>query len=265
MAVFGITHTINTKVGNDFIRGVSGGERKRVTIAEATLAGAPLQCWDNSTRGLDSANALQFCKTIRAQTEYFGTTAVVAIYQAPQVAYDIFDKVSVIYDGQQIFYGRCDMAKDFFVRMGFHCPREQTTPDFLTSLTSPNERQARWGFEHTVPTNADEFVRRWKASPEYEQLLADITAFEQRHPVNGEEYDKFLASRRQQQSKHARVKSPYTLSYGGQIKLCLIRGYQRLASDPSMVVAMLIGNSVMALITSSIFYNLRKLGLLHPG
>ena len=53
MAMFGISHTANTRVGNDFVRGVSGGERKRVTIAEATLSMAPLQCWDNSTRGLD--------------------------------------------------------------------------------------------------------------------------------------------------------------------------------------------------------------------
>ena len=52
MAMFGIGHTANTRVGNDFIRGVSGGERKRVSIAEATLSNAPLQCWDNSTRGL---------------------------------------------------------------------------------------------------------------------------------------------------------------------------------------------------------------------
>jgi len=51
MAMFGISHTFNTRVGNDFVRGVSGGERKRVTIAEATLSFAPLQCWDNSTRG----------------------------------------------------------------------------------------------------------------------------------------------------------------------------------------------------------------------
>jgi len=51
MAMFGISHTLNTRVGNDFVRGISGGERKRVTIAEATLSFAPLQCWDNSTRG----------------------------------------------------------------------------------------------------------------------------------------------------------------------------------------------------------------------
>ena len=89
MAIFGLKHTINTKVGNDFVRGVSGGERKRVSISEAALSGAPLQCWDNSTRGLDSANAVEFCKTLRTETDLLGSTAVVAIYQAPQSAYDV--------------------------------------------------------------------------------------------------------------------------------------------------------------------------------
>lgn len=89
MAVFGISHTVNTRVGNDFVRGVSGGERKRVTIAEAALSGAPLQCWDNSTRGLDSANAIEFCKTLRISTDLLGSTAAVAIYQAPQSAYSV--------------------------------------------------------------------------------------------------------------------------------------------------------------------------------
>lgn len=47
MAVCGLSHTYNTKVGNDFVRGVSGGERKRVSIAEMILAGSPLAAWDN--------------------------------------------------------------------------------------------------------------------------------------------------------------------------------------------------------------------------
>lgn len=89
MAMFGISHTKNTRVGDDFIRGVSGGERKRVTIAEAALSYAPLQCWDNSTRGLDSANALEFCKTLRTQADVMGCTSAVAIYQASQAAYDV--------------------------------------------------------------------------------------------------------------------------------------------------------------------------------
>jgi ATP-binding cassette subfamily G (WHITE) protein 2 (PDR) len=62
MAVLGLSHTYNTKVGDDFVRGVSGGERKRVSVAEMLLAGAPFASWDNSTRGLDSATALKFVK-----------------------------------------------------------------------------------------------------------------------------------------------------------------------------------------------------------
>lgn len=89
MAMFGISHTKKTRVGNDFVRGVSGGERKRVTIAEAALGYSPLQCWDNSTRGLDSANAVEFCRTLRTQADVMGITSCVAIYQSPQAAYDV--------------------------------------------------------------------------------------------------------------------------------------------------------------------------------
>jgi len=129
-ATFGIKHTINTKVGNDFVRGVSGGERKRVSIAEAALSYSPLQCWDNSTRGLDSANAIEFCKTLRTSTDLTDATAAVAIYQAPQTAYDFFDKVILLYQGRQIFFGRTTDAQRYFENMGFECAKRQTVPDF---------------------------------------------------------------------------------------------------------------------------------------
>lgn len=70
MAVLGLSHTYNTKVGNDFVRGVSGGERKRVSVAEMLLAGSPFASWDNSTRGLDSATALKFVK-VRQQAPFW--------------------------------------------------------------------------------------------------------------------------------------------------------------------------------------------------
>ncbi|ODN86312.1 ATP-binding cassette, subfamily G (WHITE), member 2, PDR [Cryptococcus wingfieldii CBS 7118] len=256
MSVFGISHTVNTIVGNDFVRGVSGGERKRVTIAEASLAGAPLQCWDNSTRGLDSANAIEFCKNLRLNADYMGITSVVAIYQAPQSAYDVFDKVSVLYEGEQIFFGKTTEAKQFFLDMGFHCPEQQTTPDFLTSLTSATERTAQPGFEGRVPTNPQEFAAAWKKSDKYRELQEQIQSFEAKYPVHGEQYNSFLESRRAQQSKHIRPKSPYTLSYAGQVKLCLHRGFERLFADPSLTFTQLFGNTAMALIIGSVFYNL---------
>ncbi|EOD52405.1 putative abc transporter cdr4 protein [Neofusicoccum parvum UCRNP2] len=257
MAMFGIGHTLNTKVGNDYVRGVSGGERKRVSIAEATLSRAPLQCWDNSTRGLDSANALEFCRTLRVQTEYLGVSACVAIYQASQGIYDVFDKVTVLYDGRQIFFGRCEDAKDYFVDMGFECPQRQTTADFLTSMTSPAERIVREGYENRVPRMADEFAAVWKASDEYHRLLQDLREYDKKYSFGGKYLDRFVASKKAQQAKLARTKSPYTLSYGQQVRLCLWRCIKRLRADPSLTLTQFFGNAIMALIIGSVFYNLK--------
>ncbi|TVY82747.1 ZEB2-regulated ABC transporter [Lachnellula suecica] len=257
MAKFGINHTVNTRVGNDFLRGVSGGERKRVSIAEAALGGAPLQCWDNSTRGLDSANAIEFCKTLKMSTDLAGSTAVVAIYQAPQSAYDLFDKVLVLYEGYQIYFGRTGDAKSYFENLGFDCPESQTVADYLTSMTSAKERIVRSGFENRVPRTADEFAHVWNNSPERAALIAEINQYNQDYQIGGHHLQEFKKSRRAQQAKRQRVTSPYTLSYVGQIKLCLRRGFWRLRSDPTLTLTQLFGNLMMSLILSSIFFNLQ--------
>lgn len=257
MAIFGISHTINTRVGNEYIRGVSGGERKRVTIAEAALSGAPLQCWDNSTRGLDSANAIEFCKTLRLQTRLFQTTACVSIYQAPQSAYDMFDKAVVLYEGYQIYFGPADEAKQYFVNLGFECPARATTPDFLTSMTAPHERIVRPGFEGKAPRTPEEFAIAWENSAEYTALQADIEEYKSSHPINGPDAEAFRKSRAAQQGRGQRPNSPYTLSFYQQTKLCLWRGWKRLLGDPTLTVGALFANTLMALVISSIFFNLQ--------
>ncbi|OAL54233.1 BcATRO, ABC transporter [Pyrenochaeta sp. DS3sAY3a] len=258
MAMFGISHTMDTRVGDDFIRGVSGGERKRVSIAEAALSGAPLQCWDNSTRGLDSANAIEFCRTLRLSTDLMGATACVAIYQAPQAAYEIFDKVTVLYEGHQIYFGSTKDGKKYFENLGFECPNRQTDGDFLTSMTSAVERVPRSGWESRVPKTAKEFAAVWKSSPERARLMDEITKYDRAFPVGGEHLEKFTASRRAEQSKRQRVKSPYTLDYVQQVKLCLWRGFQRLKGDPSLTLTQLFSNFIMSLVAASVFYNLKN-------
>ncbi|KAH7121877.1 ABC-2 type transporter-domain-containing protein [Dactylonectria estremocensis] len=255
MAMYGISHTVNTKVGNEFVRGVSGGERKRVTIAEATLADAPFQCWDNSTRGLDSANAIEFCKTLRLQSRAFGQTCAVSIYQAPQAAYDLFDKATVVYEGRQIYFGPASKAKDYFVTLGFDCPARQTTPDFLTSMTSPAERFPRDGFN--PPRSPDEFAAVWRNSPEYKTLQADIAEYKTQHPLNGPDAETFRQIKKARQAKGQRLKSPYTLTYSQQVQLCLWRGIRQLIADPWLSVGMLIASAVFGLIVASLFYNMQ--------
>ncbi|KAA8565941.1 hypothetical protein EYC84_009750 [Monilinia fructicola] len=65
MATLGLSHVEKMPVGNDYVKGISAGERKRVSIGEVVLSGCTLQCWDHSTRGLDTASALDFCFEFR--------------------------------------------------------------------------------------------------------------------------------------------------------------------------------------------------------
>nr|A0A2U8U2K9.1 RecName: Full=ABC transporter asL7; AltName: Full=Xenovulene A biosynthesis cluster protein L7 [Sarocladium sp. 'schorii']AWM95783.1 ABC transporter [Sarocladium sp. 'schorii'] len=255
MGMYGISHTADTKVGNDYIRGVSGGERKRVTIAEATLSNAPLQCWDNCTRGLDSANAIGFCKTLRLQSEFFGQSCAVSMYQAPQSAYDLFDKATVLYQGHQIYFGPADEAKAYFERLGFECPSRQTTPDFLTSMTFPEERITRAGFN--PPRTPEEFAAAWRSSPEYKALQTDISEYKTKHPIDGPNAGVYRELKKSYQARGQRIKSPYTLTYMQQVQMCMRRAWNRLVSDPGPTIVVTMGNFVLALIMSSLFFNMQ--------
>jgi ATP-binding cassette subfamily G (WHITE) protein 2 (PDR) len=206
------------------------------------------------TRGLDSANAIEFCNTLRLQSELFGQTCAVSMYQAPQSAYDLFDKALVIYEGRQIYFGPASKAKEYFINLGFDCPARQTTPDFLTSMTFPAECIIRPGYN--PPRTPDEFVTAWKKSPDYNRLQLEIEEYKSQHPIEGPDAVVYRQLKKEHQAKGQRQKSPYTLSYSRQVRLCVWRGFQRFRADPSQTVGMMVANTIMALIMSSLFYNM---------
>lgn len=257
MATYGLSHTRNTKVGNDFIRGVSGGERKRVSIAEVSLCGANIQCWDNATRGLDSATALEFIRALKTSAAILEATPLIAIYQCSQDAYDLFDNVVVLYEGYQIFFGKASRAKEFFETMGYQCPQRQTTADYLTSLTNPAERIVRPGYEDKVPRTAKEFSDYWRASSEYKALVQNIDTY-MADIEDGKTKDAYRASHIARQSDHITPKSPYTVSFGMQVKYIVGRNFQRIRGDPSITIFSIFVQGVLGLILSSMFYNLQQ-------
>lgn len=253
MAMCGLTHTRNTKVGNDFIRGVSGGERKRVSIAEMIVAGSSVCSWDNATRGLDSATAYKFVHNLRLAADLGRSTHVVAIYQASQAIYDIFDKATVLYEGRQIYFGPASHAKAFFERQGWVCPSRQTTADFLTAVTNPIERTPRPGMANKVPQTPEEFEAYWRASPEYKQLQVEIAA--EHHSQATETVDQLRGAKSQMQSKHVRPGSSYIISLPMQIGLATKRAYRRIWNDKAATLTQSFSNIIIALIVGSLYYN----------
>ncbi len=108
----------------------------------------------------------------------------------------MFDKVTLLYEGRQIYFGNIHAAKTYFINMGFECPLRQTTADFLTSITSPAERIIREGFENKTPYTPDEFAAAWQKSEDRAQLLREIDEFDRKYPLGGEALENFKVSRR---------------------------------------------------------------------
>ncbi|CDO96350.1 unnamed protein product [Kluyveromyces dobzhanskii CBS 2104] len=255
MATYGLSHTKDTKVGNELVRGVSGGERKRVSIAEVTICGSRFQCWDNATRGLDSATALEFIRALKTSTAISGSTGVIAIYQCSQDAYDLFDKVCVLHEGYQIYYGSAKEAKGYFERMGYESPSRQTTADFLTAVTNPAERIPNEAFVKEgryIPSTAKEMEEYWRNSPEYAALRQEIEA--ELSKDSTEARQELLDAHVARQSKRQRKSSPYIVNFGMQVKYLTMRNFLRIKKSYGITVGTIAGNTAMALVLGSIFY-----------
>lgn len=216
----------------------------------------PLTYSVHSTRGLDSATAFQFTRTLRLAADLANMAHAVAIYQASESIYELFDKATVLYEGRQIFFGPATAAKAFFERQGWLCPKRQTTGDFLTSVTNPIERKARPGMEDKVPRTAEEFEAYWRHSPEYRALQEDIQRYQEQYPVDphGPAVAELRQNKNFKQAKRVLPKSPYMISIGMQIAYNTRRAYHRIWNYPIPTVTTTVTCVVLALIIGSTVY-----------
>lgn len=221
--LFWIEHTMNTKVGDAFIRGVSGGEKKRVSIAEAMITKASIQCWDNSTRGLDASTALEYVQSLRSLTNMAHISTSVALYQAGESLYELFDKVLLIDDGKCLYYGPTETAAAYFENLGFSRPPRWTTADFLTSVTDQHERQIREGYEDRFPRTAEQFEEAYAKSDVSAANLRDIEEFEQ--------HTEEQRRQRQAATTKATKKKNYTLPFYKQVLVCTHRQFLIMFGD----------------------------------
>ncbi|KAL2785477.1 ABC-2 type transporter-domain-containing protein [Aspergillus keveii] len=255
LKMFGISHTKNTVVGNEFVRGVSGGERKRVSIAETLATKSSVVCWDNSTRGLDASTALDYAKSLRIMTDVSKRTTLVTLYQAGESIYELMDKVMVIDSGRMLFQGPAHLARQYFMNLGFYCPEQSTTADFLTSLCDPNARQFQPGREASTPKTPEELEAAFRQSDFYKRIGHEVQTYEKRlHDTNCEDTERFQKTVRQGKSKTVSKKSPYTVSFARQVAACVRREFWLLWGDKTSLYTkyfIIISN---ALIVASLFY-----------
>lgn len=255
LSIFGISHVKHTLVGDEFVRGVSGGERKRVSIAETLATKSTVVAWDNSTRGLDSSTALDYAKSLRIMTDVSDRTTFVTLYQAGEQIYELMDKVLLIDSGRCVYSGPAKDAKQYFLDLGYVCPDRQTTPDFLTGITDPNERQFQDGFRDRAPKTPEELENAYKSSNVYRGVLREIEEYERElEQTNFADARAFEQTTREQKSKTTMKKSSYTVSFLRQVYACTLREFWLIFGDRSTLVTKAFIIISTALIVGSLFY-----------
>ncbi|OQO06579.1 hypothetical protein B0A48_08362 [Cryoendolithus antarcticus] len=255
MKMFGISHTKYTMVGDEYTRGVSGGERKRVSIAETLASKSTVVAWDNSTRGLDASTALDYARSLRIMTDISNRTTMVTLYQAGEGIFNVMDKVLVIDEGRQIFMGPAKEAKKYFIDLGFECPGRQTTADFLTAITDPVERRFQPGKEDSTPKGPDALEKAFRSSPHYARLLQDMESYEKAIKESDfADAKEFEQSVQESKSKRVSDKSSYTISFPRQVLACTKREFWLIFGDTTTLwtkIFIIISNG---LIVGSLFY-----------
>lgn len=234
-------------MGNSIIRGVSGGEKKRVSIAEALVTKASTQCWDNSTKGLDASTALEYVQSLRTLTDMTQVSSLVAIYQASENLYNLFDKVILLTEGKCAYFGPTKHAKAYFEGLGFECAPRATTADFLTSVTESHARRIRDGCKDMIPRSAGQFKEAYLQSDIFQNTLRSIDEFEEETKSQAAERDA---------ARQTATKKNFTIPFYKQVLILSHRQLLVMIGDKQSLFGKWSVILFLALIVGSLFYNL---------
>ncbi|KAL8286284.1 hypothetical protein RQP46_004772 [Phenoliferia psychrophenolica] len=242
-----LTHAVGTSVGSPAVRGLSGGERKRASVAEALIARASVLLLDHPTSGLDSSTALSLLSLLKSGAVAGKRTVVVTAPSLSDSLYDQFDKILVLSSrGRQVYYGPTEDAERYFGALGLGFKRRTSAGEgvveFLVGCIEGRE-------------NDVELERAWAKSQERQQLLVEMTAYEDRY-LFANCAGPLEAAVRADKSSWTRKSSHYTVAFASQIAILTVRQYNLIRSELSTYWTKTIVNLLLSVLVGTLFYQL---------
>eukprot|EP01091_Cochliopodium_minus_P001749 TRINITY_DN1168_c0_g1_i1.p1 TRINITY_DN1168_c0_g1~~TRINITY_DN1168_c0_g1_i1.p1 ORF type:complete len:650 (-),score=150.98 TRINITY_DN1168_c0_g1_i1:60-2009(-) len=128
-----LTSCQNTYVGGEGQKGISGGQRKRVSIGQELLNNPSVILLDEPTSGLDSATSINLIHSLKDFAKQ-GRTIISTIHQPSAEVFFLFDKLLLLANGHQVYYGSTKDVVSYFANLGYQCPQYQNPADYLLNL-----------------------------------------------------------------------------------------------------------------------------------
>ncbi|AES81623.2 drug resistance transporter-like ABC domain protein [Medicago truncatula] len=239
LKVLGLEICADTVVGNEMLRGISGGQRKRVTTGEMLVGPAKALFMDEISTGLDSSTTFQVVRSVMHYVHLLKGTAVISLLQPPPETYYLFDDIILLSEGHIVYQGPCEHVLDFFASMGFICHARKAVADFLQEVTSMKDQEQYWA-QRDKPyrfVTAKEFAEAFKSSHVGKSLGNDlVTQFDKSksHPA-------------------ALTTNKYGIGNWELFKACLSREYLLMKRNSFLYIFKLCQIAVVATITMTVF------------
>ncbi|XP_038680622.1 pleiotropic drug resistance protein 1-like [Tripterygium wilfordii] len=144
LKILGLDVCADTMVGDEMMRGISGGQRKRVTTGEMLVGPVNVLLMDEISTGLDSSTTFQIVNSLKQSAQILNATSIISLLQPAPETYDLFDDIILLSDGQIVYQGPRELAMEFFESMGFRCPERKGVADFLQEVTSRKDQKQYW-------------------------------------------------------------------------------------------------------------------------
>ncbi|KAL8148056.1 hypothetical protein AgCh_005408 [Apium graveolens] len=144
LKILGLDTCADTLVGDEMLKGISGGQKKRLTTGELLAGPLRVLFMDEISNGLDSSTTYQIIKYLRHSSQALDGTTVISLLQPAPETYELFDDIILLSEGHIVYQGPRNSALDFFASMGFRCPERKNAADFLQEVISKKDQEQYW-------------------------------------------------------------------------------------------------------------------------
>ncbi|KAI3774588.1 hypothetical protein L1987_49147 [Smallanthus sonchifolius] len=172
----GLQDSLNTRIGGWGVKGLSGGQKRRVSICLELLTRPKLLFLDEPTSGLDSAASYHVMSQIDKLTRQYGMTVLAAIHQPSSQVFGLFNSLCLLSMGKTIYFGPTCAANQFFAVNGFPCPVLESPSDhFLITINTDFDEDTVTGNTPVVQV-IDLLYESYKSSEIYREVKSEIAA-----------------------------------------------------------------------------------------